>query len=106
MYDQHNFDFDEQQENLERVTARIGAAIIEFCLKKLASTDRSFHAEDLRRYVTLKTGISAPASADRVLRDLRQRGVITYRVLNRRESLYEVTGVIGVREPVAEKVLS
>jgi ribosomal protein S25 len=34
--------------------------------------------------------VSAPAIADRILRDLRQRGVVEYRVLSRRESLYEV----------------
>lgn len=90
--EQGSFDWDEQreeqEENRERVSSRIGAAILSFCL-----VNRQFHAEDLRKFVTRETGISAPASADRILRDLRQRGVIEYRVLNRRESLYEVITV-------------
>ena len=78
----------EQQENLERVSSRIGRAIIEFCQEH-----RRFHADELRKHVVRETGIAAPASADRILRDLRQRGVVRYTVLNRRESLYEVQGV-------------
>jgi hypothetical protein len=41
--------------------------------------------------VLRETGIAAPASADRILRDLRQKGVIDYKVLGRRASLYAVT---------------
>jgi hypothetical protein len=35
----------------------------------------------------------APASTDRILRDLRARGLLDYRVTNRRLSLYEITNV-------------
>jgi hypothetical protein len=76
----------EQPEHLERVFSRIARAILEFC-----RDHRQFHADDLRRAVIIATGITAPASADRILRDLRQRGVIDYRVVDRRASLYEVT---------------
>jgi transposase-like protein len=86
--DQESFDFDEQQENLERVSSRIGKSIIEFC-----RSHGRFHADDLRKWVIRETGTAAPASADRILRDLRRRGVIGYRVVSRRESLYEVTFV-------------
>ncbi len=72
-------------EHLERVSSRIGQAIIDFCRR-----NPKFHADDLRQHVILATGITAPASADRVLRDLRQRKVIDYRVVSRKESLYEV----------------
>jgi hypothetical protein len=89
------FDFDdeeeerlEQEENLERVSSRIGRAIIDFC-----QTHRRFHADELRAYAVAETGIAAPASADRILRDLRLRGVIDYVVVNRRASLYEVIKV-------------
>lgn len=74
--------------HLERVSSRIGAAVLEFCREH-----KTFHAGELHRHVEVKTGVSAPASADRILRDLRQRGVVNYRVVSRRESLYEVTEV-------------
>lgn len=77
--------FSEQTEHLERVSSRIARAILDFC-----RTHRCFHADELRAHVAAVTGTSAPASADRVLRDLRQRGLIAYRVLSRRESFYEV----------------
>lgn len=93
MADQGEFDFDEQQENLERVSSRIAWAIIRFCREH-----RHFHADDLRAAVTRATGVAAPGSADRILRLLRQRGVIDYVVTNRRESLYSVTRVAGEKE--------
>jgi hypothetical protein len=84
--DQDEFDFSEQQQHLERVSSRIGRAIIGFC-----RAHRRFHADELRKAVVDETGIAAPASADRILRNLRQRGVIGYKVVSRSESLYEVT---------------
>ena len=73
------------EENLERVRSRIQRAVIGFC-----DTHPRFHADELRRYVIRETGVAAPASSDRVLRDLRQKGRLDYRVVSRRESLYEV----------------
>jgi hypothetical protein len=88
---QESFDFGgEQEENLARVSSRIGLAIINFC-----RTHKIFYAEELRAAVTRATGIAAPASADRVLRALRQQGVISYVVVSRRESKYEVTAIRG-----------
>lgn len=89
--EQSEFNFDEQRENLERVSSRIARAILEFC-----QLHHRFHADDLRRFVIRETGIAAPASADRVLRDLRQHHKLDYKVVSRRESLYEVTWVPGV----------
>jgi hypothetical protein len=77
-----------QEAELGRVTSAIGKAILEF-----ARCNRTFHAEDLRRAVS-SVSVTAPASADRVLRDLRQRGLVSYRVVNRTESLYEVESVM------------
>jgi Fe2+ or Zn2+ uptake regulation protein len=74
--------------NLERVSSRIGAAVLSFC-----QAHKQFHAGELHQHVEQATGVSAPASADRILRDLRQRGVVEYRVVSRRESLYEVVNV-------------
>ena len=73
---------------LDRVSSRIGAAILSFC-----RSHRTFHADDLRVYVAMETGTAAPASADRILRDLRKRGLVSYRVLSRQSSLYAVDSV-------------
>ena len=78
--------FDRQ--HLERVRSRIGTAIVQFC-----RAHRTFHADDLRRHVEREVGTISPASADRILRDLRKRGVIAYTVVDRRRSLYAVQEV-------------
>lgn len=77
------------QENFQRVKDRIGELIIQFC-----ATRSSFHMEDLRRYVEANIGESiAPDSPGRILRGLRQRGQINYRVASRSQSLYEIQEV-------------
>ena len=78
----------DNDEDLERVSSRIARAILDYC-----RDHRQFHADDLRRAVARETGIAAPASADRILRHLRQKRIIDYRVVDRRASLYEVTHV-------------
>jgi hypothetical protein len=87
---QDSFDFEatQQAENLERVSSRIARAIVTFC-----SEHKRFHADELRKFVIDQTGIAAPASADRVLRNLRQRGWLDYKILSRSESLYEIIWV-------------
>jgi hypothetical protein len=77
---------DEQEEHLDRVSERIGAAILEFFRRER----RDFHADELRFFVADRAGPVAPGSPDRIMRDMRQRGVIDYRVVNRRQSLYEI----------------
>lgn len=79
---------EEQAENLERVSSRIALAIIRFCQGR-----KRFHMDELRAWVVSETGIAAPDSAGRILRYLRQRGVIDYWVVDRRASLYEVLSV-------------
>lgn len=96
MMDQGAFNFEaapdppreRNRPHLDRVGSRIGKAVMEFC-----RTHPTFHAQELRDYVAAETGIIAPASADRVLRDLRQKGLIDYKIVNRRASLYEVLRV-------------
>lgn len=75
---------------LNSVACRIAQAILDYCN---ARTSREFHADDLRKYVTSKVGTCAPGSADRVLRDLRQKGAVQYEVINRAASLYRVRSV-------------
>lgn len=83
---QNSFNFEEQTENLERVTARLGKAVLSF----IASDVDEFQADELHTFVEREVGFSAPASADRVLRHLRQKGVIDYKVVDRRASRYKV----------------
>tara|TARA_R110000824_G_scaffold247940_3_gene437026 strand:- start:1681 stop:2016 length:336 start_codon:yes stop_codon:yes gene_type:complete len=73
----------EQQDNIKRVGSRIARAIASFM-----DTHDQFRADDLRNHVAARCQC-APASADRILRDLRRKGVVNYRVLNRRQSLYK-----------------
>ena len=73
------------REHLDRVSDRIAGAITAF----LASRD-TFTADELRRAVRERCGEVAPGSPDRVLRDLRQRGVVAYEVVSRKASLYRV----------------
>lgn len=90
---QGEFDF-EQAEHLERVSSRIARSIIDFC-----RGHKQFYAEELRQHVIATTGVAAPASADRILRDLRKRGIIDYVVLDRRLSFYQTNSVAAIEEP-------
>jgi hypothetical protein len=73
-----------------RVRSRIGSLILEFCRQ----SDK-FHMEDLRRFVERRVGGRiAPASPDRILRQLRQERYLDYQVLSRTESLYRVRWVL------------
>jgi|SRR5215472_4214026 len=75
------------EEGLRRVKSLITPAIMEF--RKLHGTYGYFHAEDLRRYVIDRHPHIAPASADRILRQLRSEHTLHYQVVNRRQSLYQ-----------------
>lgn len=81
-----------QAENIERVRGRIAATVREFCKLRLANGKPEFWITDLHAFVQ-RAHPGAPASPDRILRDLRQRGVIAYEVLSRAESLYRLTAV-------------
>jgi hypothetical protein len=82
----------EQADNIERVSAKIGRVILEFCRGKATGTP--FTADDLRRYVYARVSNTAPGSPDRILRDLRQRGLLDYEVLSRKNSTYRLLGVV------------
>jgi hypothetical protein len=79
----------EQDDNLERVSRRIGASIVKFYQQKKSTGRPEFYAGDLREYVVCSVGHAlAPASPDRILRDLRKRKVLDYKVISRSQSLY------------------
>lgn len=75
----------EQNQQLVRVRGKTAEAIVEF-FSGLQSGEE-FHADDLRRWVASRVCV-APGSPDRVMRDLRQRGVLNYVLADRANSLY------------------
>lgn len=83
----------EQSDNLERVHAAIGPIVLRFCADRLLFGGL-FRADELRDYVA-ESVPTAPASSDRILRQLKQEGAVDYEVVNRRGSLYRVLSVTG-----------
>lgn len=79
----------EQEYNIERVASAIAQAVIAFCQGRVRERPE-FFADELRRYVA-NQNLAAPASPDRILRLMRQRGLIDYVVVSRSRSLYRVT---------------
>lgn len=74
-----------QARNIERVGDAIAGHVRDF-----VGENRQWHAQELRDYIAERLGRpTAPASAGRIMRDLRQRGLINYRVVDRRGSRYE-----------------
>ena len=83
----------EQAQELERVSRRIGGSILAFCDDLVASGRAAFHVQELESYVRDQVPEMAPGSPCRILRDLRQRGVIDYKVESRRGSRYRLLRV-------------
>jgi hypothetical protein len=81
----------DQEEQLERVSARIEPLVREFVEVKYEGQQR-FHIGELIDFV-LKATQSAPTSPDRMLRKLRKDGFCNYRVVDRRKSIYEITAL-------------
>lgn len=95
-----------QTAQLNRVASSASEAIQIFIADRLANTDENgaaFTADQLRVYVNthVEGGVS-PSSADRVLRMLRQKGLVDYVVLNRGKSLYRAKPVVTVPPVVSD----
>jgi hypothetical protein len=74
---------------LARVALNLNQLIVEFWKLRLSSAEKNFFTStELRQYVNRSNFGTAPASADRVLRDLRKKGKVNYAVVNRGKSLY------------------
>jgi len=82
-------DHDDDPAERQRVNDRIGGAILDFCRDHAG---QQFHGKDLLAHVLAQVGEVAPDSPGRILRDLRRRRKISYRVVRRRDSLYELPG--------------
>lgn len=74
---------------LERVGLNLNQVIVHFWQIRMSSPGRRFTANELRQYVQHHNFGTAPASADRVMRNLRKQGKINYAVVNRSKSLYQ-----------------
>jgi Fe2+ or Zn2+ uptake regulation protein len=72
-----------QAKELARVRSRIEQAVIDF-----VSRHRWFDAKKLHAAVADAAPNTAPGSADRIMRDLRSRGLISVTCVNRSASLY------------------
>lgn len=81
-----------QQQELERVRSRLADAVLLFCRTHGAPT---FHLSDLLAFMRAHGDVGAPDSPSRILRDLRQRGMLAYTVVNRRASRYRLDWVRG-----------
>jgi hypothetical protein len=90
----------DQRAHLARVRSRIGAAVLAFLRQRVALGLPEFVMEELHNYCRGIHGI-APASPDRVLRDLRTRGECDYTVVNRRQSRYKILSVAEAKGEVA-----
>ena len=76
---------------LARVTGRIGESVLAFCRARVG---QNFRAAELAAFVMQDCG-GAPASADRVMRQLRAQGFIDVEVVDRAGSLYAVRAAGG-----------
>lgn len=85
-----------QDDNLERVATKIAPLVMEFCRQIWADAKRSlpqFHAVELTAFVRRRMDGLAPDSAGRILRELRKRGRVDYKIVSRRDSLYQLMAV-------------
>lgn len=77
-------------QNLDRVTRSISDTIVDFCIARKKVGLPQFHMAELSKFVSDDGHEVAPDSAGRVLRSLRQCGVVEYSLKSRRDSLYEL----------------
>jgi hypothetical protein len=81
------------QENLERVIVSIGPVVLAFCRQILGEGRPQFNMRELTSYVRRCVGEIAPDSPGRILRELRQKNQLNYKLVSRHASLYLVTAV-------------
>ena len=81
---------DSHVENLERVIVKIAPVVLAFLREIIAQGRNRFHIMELTAYVRRCVGETAPDSAGRILRELRQRKRIEYQLVSRRDSHYQI----------------
>lgn len=81
-------------QELERVGLNLNQVIVSFWKNKVSLSNNTdgqgprFTSTELRQFVQHHNFGTAPASADRVMRNLKKAGKINYEVVNRSKSLY------------------
>jgi len=76
----------QQYQNLERVTERIGHAILEF----FKAPREYYRSDDLYQFVKARVSRIAPPSVNRIACALRAKGLIDFECIHRAGSLYHV----------------
>ncbi len=82
------YDLADNRAHLDRCTSRIGRAVLAFCRDRAGAG--AFRMDELRAHLASLGIVTAPASPDRVLRDLRRRGLVRVECVSRAGSLYRV----------------
>ena len=75
-------------ENLQRTRSALERHILDFFLARRVGAQ--FHSVDLWQYVT-EQQTCAPDSPRRIMSEMMTDGLLGYAVVNRRQSLYEIT---------------
>ena len=86
----------EQTENLERVKSNIGMTIFKFCSDRYRAQNYDFTANELTSYVRREHPEIVNDSTSRILRKLRNDGIVNYGVVGaRKQGKYTLIGVQG-----------
>jgi len=88
-----------QTAELEHVKTSIRTLVEDFVKERYASGNVQFYMRELHNYIFDRAHI-APASPDRILRQLRREGKFDYTVIDRRASKYQLTPLSESRPSV------
>lgn len=78
-----------QPRELRRVRREIALYVMDFSRERIGQV---FHIQEMESYINKFKRI-APGSGARILRKLRDEGLIEYRVINRRASAYTISRI-------------
>ena len=81
----------DHKSNLKRVSESIAPLIVSFIDERLG---QEFHGEELLKYVSDRVPV-APDSPGRILRELRRKNTINYKVESRSQSRYRALPIRG-----------
>lgn len=76
--------------------SEMGRDIIDFCKWKMTEKDNMLSMRELEQYIMSRHPSIAPGSTSRQLRYMRQKGIVDYDVVNKRESKYFIKSVTDV----------
>ena len=81
-----------QTQQINRVKRKIGQLVTDFVYEVWQRSEKTFYVGELQQYVRARLP-AAPASPDRILRQLRREGMLDYEVIDRSASRYRVLSV-------------